>query len=76
MVPQVEVLFVSAFFSPAVPLVLLIISVTFASYILPSFISNLVSVLLSTISCPNEPNILVVGSIYVNVPIPLILSLT
>lgn len=65
-----------AFFSPTDPRSPLLIEVMSDSKILPSLISNLVPVVCSRISCPKAPNLLVLGSIKVNVPIPTMLSLT
>ena len=74
--PVILFLSIVAFFSPGDPSMLGSILVTFESYIFPFDISNNFLVLFSIISCPNAPNLRVLGSIYVRVPIPLILSFT
>ena len=64
-----------AFFSPVDVTVLFILPVIIDSNIKPLLISINLPVLLSIISWPRDPKIFVSGSIYVNVPRPVIWSL-
>ena len=61
---------------PGIPLELTVIPVIVDSKMEPLFELNNFPVVFSIISCPKAPNSLVFGSIYVSVPIPVMLSFT